>query len=147
ERLAAAARERLTGNLPMNRGADRARGLAMLIAAAAQDGAPFSLSPARASLRDAALKLSATIKQGNRDDAHRQLRALPYLHPDPRAKPGPVPLLDKGVDLEEVMYLFNLVQRGGLGVERRIMTLVDKNRKTQTVPAVELNDELLFQAR
>jgi hypothetical protein len=45
------------------------------------------------------------------------------------------------------MYLFSLVPRGGLGVEKKIMTLVDKNRKTQTIPTVELNDELLFQAQ
>jgi hypothetical protein len=147
ERLALAARERLDSNLPMNRGLERARGLAVLIAAASQDGAAVPLSPARATLRDAALNLAATIKQGNREAARRQLQTLPYLHPDPRARAGPLPLLEKELSLEEVMYLFSLVPRGGLGVEKKIMTLVDKNRKTQTVPAAELNDELLFQAQ
>ncbi len=97
-------------------------------------------------MRDAALRLAATIKEEKYADARKQLEALKSpLKPDPKADPKPVELL-KQIDMLEVMKQFSALE-GGLKLEKQLIKDVldnDQASKTKTAPTTALNDDYLL---
>jgi hypothetical protein len=113
----------------------QARAAAVMIAAYAQDG-PASRSPAqRASLRDAALQLAATLKADKLDDARKQAEALKTVKEDPKADTKPVALMPTHIELLDVMQQFSSLP-GGLGIERDKILDVLANREVKKAKAL-----------
>jgi Cytochrome C' len=126
----------------------QARAAAAMIAAYAQDG-PASRSPAqRASLRDAALQLLATLKADKWDEARKQADALKTVKEDSKADPKPVALMPAHIDLLDVMQQFSSLP-GGLGIERDRILDVLANRevkKAKTLPEKVMNEDYILTA-
>jgi hypothetical protein len=148
ERSAKIIRESLQGK-PTPRLIERARAQAVMVAVYAQSGPAGANTFRRATLRDAALRLAATLRDNKTADARKQAHSLLYLHSDPRAPLGTVHLLDRHIELKEAMGQFASEKGRGLGVEARIDRLLSNAQITQRseLPQAALNDELIWTAQ
>jgi hypothetical protein len=108
-----------------------------MIAAYAQypDGAT---TPQKATMRDAALKLAEMIKSEDFASAKKQVKTLATLKPDPAAKTGKMPILGAHIKLENVMNQFAGPRSGGLGIEKKLEDLGEKDALTKD----DLTDDL-----
>jgi hypothetical protein len=120
----------------------QARGAAVMIAAYAQQSQTSANAAERAALRDAALRLAATLKEGKYADAQKQLEGLKSPpKPDPKADPKPVDLLQH-TDVHEIMKQFSPLL-GGVKLERELIRDYLDDSKDKTLPAKALNDDYL----
>jgi hypothetical protein len=124
--------------------ATKAKTQAAMIAAYAQltTGSPAE----RATLRDAALQLAASLENGKYDDARQQAGRLGNLPVNPAANPQPVPLLEKHVYIEEVMGQFKLPRAGGLELESKLLRLGASGRISRALPETSLDEALQLTA-
>lgn len=113
---------------------------AVMLAAVAQDTSAKDPA-ARASLRDAALKVAALVKAGKINDAAKQAAGLKNIKPDPAAKTEQIKLLDGPINLEELMSQFKLPKAGGQGIESTLLKLGTDKKKM--IPAAAMTDSLV----
>lgn len=121
--------EELSAGSPSAKAANKARGLAVLIAVYAQSSMnrPGANAGSLAAVRDAAVKLADTIQQKKFADAAKQAEALLKADGGP-AKPSLVALhkLSEREDLTTItMQLFAVRTKGGLGLGSRPAKNVD----------------------
>jgi hypothetical protein len=82
-------------------------------------------APAMATLRDQALKLMKAAEAGNLEDAKKLAATLsPEIKADAAAKTGPM-AMEKVLDIESVMALFNPEKSSGLNMEKDLEDLVE----------------------
>jgi len=129
---------------PDEKNAEKARTAAIVIAAIAQYSQGGANAGRRATVRDAALRLAASIKAEKYADARLQAGSLAQLPADPKAKPRLVAIMDKQIELGEVMNHFASVRSGGTGAERKLDALADNplSKKNRSLPDKELTEEL-----
>jgi hypothetical protein len=135
-------RDALKGQ-PDKRAAGRARTAAIMIAAYAQQNLAGPDGQQRATLRDAALELAGLIKAKDFDKALKKLDSLPTLKADAKAKKEKLALVDKVIEVDELMHHFRQPARGGLGIETRLDAL---GTMEGGIAEKELDDLLLRQA-
>ncbi len=112
---------------------------AILIAEVAQQSLDGPDAAQRATLRDAALELAATIRKKDFPAALKQVDALKTLKFDPKAKKERVKLDDR-TDYKELMQQYRHENLGGLGYEDLFTDLGSSPDKA--VPAKALTDDL-----
>jgi hypothetical protein len=135
--------EALTGE-PDGKAIEKSKVAAVMIAVYAQNGPG---SPAeRATLRNAALKLSEAIDDEKFADARKLVGELLSLKADPNAKDTPVEIMDNYVFIEEAMGQFKLARAGGLEIERDLLKLGSAGLKAKALPPDSLNDKLMLMA-
>ena len=117
-----------------------------MIAVYAQSGPGGAATPLRATLRDAALRLAQTIQAERYDEASKQVAALPSLNPDHGGHAGKVRLLDKHLEVLDVMAQLRPERSGGLGIEARLLSLEKAARATNAADRRVLNRDLVLQA-
>jgi hypothetical protein len=108
--------------------ANKAKAAALMIAVYAQGEAskPGAKAAEMAGLRDSALKVAKAIEAGNMDEAKKAADTLkPAGATAPAAKSGPVPVHD-GFEIDLVMQQFKPERGGGLELEKKLQTLVNK---------------------
>lgn len=116
---------------------------AVTLAAVTQDTGAKDAA-ARASLRDAALKVADFIKDGKVDAAAKQATELSNVKADPAAKTDKVKLFGPHIKLTELMSQFKLPKAGGQGLEAALLKLGADKKKM--IPAAAMNDSLLNMA-
>jgi hypothetical protein len=141
-------KDALAGEEPTLKDATKAKTAAVMIAACAQTG---PMSPQRATMRDAALKLAEALEKakdsGKFDDARKQADELANLKPDASAKTTPVtPLIEKHIYIEELMSQFKIPRAGGLEIEKKLINLGSTGLRTKMLPPEAMDDQVLIMA-
>lgn len=135
--------ESLTGE-PTRRLAEKARVAALMLAEFAQQDLRGPSAAKRATVRDAALDISAMIKEKKYPDAIQHARMLPKLMVNPTAKTERVKLMGTHLEIDELMSQFRGAKIGGLGIEAMFDKL--SGSKGSEVPRAELNENLRWTA-
>lgn len=138
--------ESLAGNTADHKLQNRAWTHAMMIAAFAQTGPQGAATPRRATLRDSALQLASTIRAQKFDEAREQFKAFPYLQPLRPAPLGNVRILDRHINIDEVMHQFGSLRSGGLEIERRLFKLEQETQKSKALPLAASTEDLALTA-
>jgi hypothetical protein len=107
----------------------RARIIAIVLAAAAQDNLAGKDAQQRATVRDAALKIADLIKDKKMDEAAKIVADLPTMKPDAKAKTEKVKIMGDKVDVQELMSQFQPTKGGGLGYEKTLIDLASSKGK------------------
>ncbi len=101
----------------------RVRSAAFMIALYAQNAKDDA--PAMATLREQALKVMKAADAGNAEETKKLAATLtPAIKADPAAKPGPV-AMEKLLDMEALMSLFNPEKSSGFNMEKDLEDLVE----------------------
>lgn len=116
---------------------------AVMIAAYAQANLGGTDGQQRATVRDAALEIAGLMKKEEWEAALKKVPNLLTLPADAKAKKEKVKLFGKVIDIEEVMSQFDTLKAGGQDIEKK---LYDLAKKPRTVPAANLNEDLLLTA-
>jgi hypothetical protein len=122
----------------------KARCAAFMLAIYAQLGDSTD-ERARATLRDAALKLAMTIEDGNYNEAKKKADTLENLPANPKAKLKPIP--GRYIGIQEIMHQFRPSSQKGLDIESKLLKLsLASSKNKNEVPASALNEDLSLMA-
>jgi cytochrome c556 len=123
----------------------KARTAALMIAAAAQSGGA-ARNAQLATQRDAAIKIAEALDQDKVADALDVAKLLATLKPDPNVKLDAVPLIDKSINLDDVMNQFAGERGGGLVIESKLEKWEDEAPKELAeVNEAALQMQLIFE--
>jgi hypothetical protein len=128
---------------PTEEGIEKARTAAAMIAVLAQQNLDGPDGQQRATVRDAALKLMATIKAEKYADAIKQAQALPSLKPDANAKKERIKLVGPHVSYAELMHQFRPLKGGGWAIYGHLQTL--QTKMEPLLPAGEVNEKFVLE--
>jgi hypothetical protein len=90
--------------------------------------------------RDAALKLANSLKNGQAGTAVKDLAALKTAKGGAGGA-GPVQIVDKVIELEDLMSQFSLPKQGGEGIEKKLLELGTKAQRKKALDAADLNEQ------
>jgi len=117
---------------------------AVILAALAHQDLRGPEAAGRATVRDAAVRLSKLVKSARLAEARELVGQLTTLKADPAARKEQVPVVPNGMGFDELSLPLTHTRAGGLNIENHMDKLGAS--KKRDVPQAELNDMLKIMA-